>query len=220
MVCIADDGEVGVKTVQLRLLPLLFVALGASPAAAQMANFLMPEPAPFIAPGRLFSVAVPPPWQVALTEDPFTYQLVPPGSGDAFLSIRRLAVPAGAQPRQMALNAIEQRLSKMPLFKMAMRRDVRIAGMPAASVAGTYAFQGNLQFPRALEEIYLVSGDEAFIFHFECFEPQAGAYADALNRIYESFQPRPTLGSPFAPESDEENFPQLETIPESEKVPF
>lgn len=171
---------------------------------------------PFTAPNRIFSVNIPPSWGAALVEgDPDTVQFRShqlPGHGTLY--IRRLTVPAGAHPRQLLLNALEDRLRELPGFRLHQKRDVRVAGHPAASLVGAYDFHGNAQYPRALEEIYVVAGTDAYIFHFECAEPVAGAYAGDLTKLYTSFQPRApaTQSTPFA--VDEEK-----TVDDSE-LPF
>ncbi len=177
-------------------------------------DILAPPPKPFVAPGRLFSVQLPAAWEIILTKDPYTIQFAPETEGDAILWIRRIVVPAGAHPRQIRLQALEQRLRKMPSWKMVNQRDVRVAGKPGAAVIGTFAHQGNVQYPRALEEVYLVAGSEAFIFHFECFEPFAAAYAVELNKLYASFVPRPPGEiTPPAPENAGEQMPGVDAVP-------
>ena len=160
------------------------------------------KPEPFIAPGRLFAVEVPPGWGVALHEDdPYTIDFKGVGRpGNGILQIRRILVPKDAHTRQLILNALETRLSKLPNFKVASRRDVKIAGHRAAAIVGTYSYKGNIQYPLAIEEVYVVTGAEAFVFHFECFEPLARELAPDLNRFYTSFQPRPPGmdANPFA----------------------
>jgi len=169
-----------------------------------------PQPLPFIAPGRLFAVQLPAGWQVALHDkDPYTVDFIAASRpGEAAMQIRRIKVPAGAHPRQLMLNAIEQRLGKLPHFKLALKRDVPIAGGRGASVLGTYAYQGNLQFPRVIEEVYVVAGGEAFILHFECFEPSAGVFVPDLERFYLSFMPRPpAIDSPYAAPEERNEIP-------------
>lgn len=147
----------------------------------------------WVAPGRLFSIRVPQGWGLALHEnDPFTYDVRAVGrQGDALLQIRRIEVPNGARARQLMLNAIEQRLGKLPSFSLLSQRNVDIAGTRGAAVLGSYAFQGNVQFPRIVEEVYVVARSEAFILHFECFQPAATQFEKDLNLLYHSFQPRP-----------------------------
>ncbi len=151
------------------------------------------NPEPWVAPGRLFSVRVPAGWGVALhDDDPYTIDFRGvQRPGNAVVQIRRLAVPKGAHPRQLMLNAIESRLGKLPNFKVVNKRNVQIAGTKGAAVVGTYSYQGNIQYPLVVEEVYLVAGAEAFIFHFECFEPFAVELANDVNLFYASFMPRP-----------------------------
>ena len=182
----------------------------ASPAAAQ--NLLDPPPKMWVAPGQLFSVDLPPHWKPAVGDNPHEVQIIPAGSNDARLYIRRIQVPRGANPLQLALRAVEDRLSKLPAFKLLKKRKMELAGQKAASVIGTYAHQGNIQYPRVIEEIYMVYGGEAFILHFDCFEPAAARYASALNKLYGSFIPRPAASSIL--EGDpEEPFPQVDKVP-------
>lgn len=172
---------------------------------------------PFTAPGRLFSIEVPPGWAPALKKrDPDTVEIQAISRpGNAVLQIRRMAVPRGAHPRQLLLNALDRRLKKLPSFKMASKRDLTLAGYQAASVTGSYLYQGNVQYPLVLEEVYLVTGSEAFVLHFECFEPAAADLATELNKLYTTFQPRPGSGAegPFVPKEPGEAMPNPNTVP-------
>lgn len=196
----------------LRLLPglvLLLALFGFAPRAT--AGLFAPEVKPYVAPGRMFTAAVPPSWTVKEGKDPNEVQFYPTGPGDPVLYVRRITVPAGADPIQLALRAIDERLSKMPFFKLLSKRRVTLAGKKAATITGAYAHQGNIQFPRAIEEVYLVNDKEAFILHFECFEHTAGRFAAQLNGFYESFIPRP---------GDSPTVKQDRPFPEVEKMPF
>lgn len=154
---------------------------------------LLPPPAAWVAPGHLFKVTVPPSWNIALHDnDPQTIDFRSTDRDvEGTLQVRRITVPSGAKAKQLMLQAIDSRLKKLPMFKVKAQREVMISGLKAAAVTGTYRYQGNVQFPRAIEEIYVVAGDEGFVFHFECFEPAVDAFAEDLNTFYSSFQPRP-----------------------------
>lgn len=162
---------------------------------------------PFTAPSRAFQVTVPPGWGVALVpNDPDTVQFRAQNApGHGHLYIRRFNVPAGASAKQLLLNGLEQRLKKLPSFRLGQKRAVQLGGAPAASVVGTYDFHGNAQYPRVVEEVFVVVGTDGFVFHFECATPVANQYAPSLNLFYQSFQPRsaPAQG-PFAVEGEEE----------------
>jgi hypothetical protein len=122
-----------------------------------------------------------------------------------------VAVPVGASPRQLLLTALERRLSKLPNFRLAQKRAIHLAGVPAAATVGSYDFHGNAQYPRVVEEIYAVVGTDAYIFHFECATPAAASYAPDVALLYQSFQPRsaPVTG-PFAVEGEEEEIDDSE----------
>ena len=192
---------------------LFFVPLEAT---AQGIPGLRQEPKLFVAPGQEFTLKVPAGWQIALAPDqPGQVEFRPPGQfRDSFLIIRRYPVPAGAHPRQLLLRALETRLSKLPAFEKVNQRDVSIGGHPGAAIIGKYAHQGNLQYPRAIEEIFVVVGEEAFAFHFECFQPHAPALASAVNVLYSTFMPRAKRARPKL------KSPGTSTDPIVDKVPY
>jgi hypothetical protein len=184
----------------------IFALLMLSATVAQAQLQMMPfdgRGKPWIAPDRRFAIEIPPAWNVFIDEkDPSTVELRPAdGTGEASLFVRRVKVPVGASAKQLRLNALEQRLRKLPSFRELARRDAKIGPFIAAAVLGTYYFQGNAQFPRALEEVFIVQGEVAYVFHFECFEPLAPSFAADLDRVYKSFLPDPParLGSIEAP---------------------
>ena len=123
---------------------------------------------------------------------------------DAFVEMRRIPVSPGARPKQLALIAKDVRLGKMPHFRQLLVREMPVGGIPAASIMGTYWYQGNAEYPRLVEEIFLVGQTEGYVFHFECFEPLAQALAPEVNAIYSSFVPHPApMGpTPAAPQEE------------------
>ncbi len=184
-----------------------------------------PSSTPFVAPGQLFQIGLPYGWTpYTVDKDPNAIQFKNSvRGGDATLLVRKFMVPAEANPRQLVLNAIDQRLSRLPRFKVLQKRDVALAGHPAASVIGTYAFQGNLQYPRLIEQIFVIIGTEAYSLYFECFEPQASQYAGELNGMYGSFQPRvaaPSVQGPFAVPDDTPSPGESFKLPDPKDIPF
>lgn len=178
---------------------------------------------PFVAPGQLFQIGIPYGWTpYSVDKDPNAVQFRNTlRGGDATLLVRKFTVPSEARPRQLVLNAIDQRLAKLPRFRVIQKRDVAISGQPAASVIGSYSFQGNLQYPRLVEQIFVIIGTDAYSLFFECFEPQASQYAGELNSMYMSFQPRiqlPSAQGPFAV-PDETNDQQIR-LPDPRDIPF
>lgn len=183
-----------------RLATFTLLVVLSLPAAAQVAPYLdaMPEMPLrqrhlWVAPERLFALDLPTAWGVVdFDKARGITTLKPLDEGvDASLVIRHFAVPAGALPRQLLLNALEQRLDKLPSFRESERRDVTVAGSPAAVISGGYYYQGNAQYPRVIEELYVVRGAEAFTFHFECYAPLAARVGSVLEGIYKSFAIRP-----------------------------
>jgi hypothetical protein len=173
------------------------------------------EQAPYMAPHRLFSIRLPSNWSprtFADRPDLVEFRLID-SPITALLQVKRSAVMEGARARQLLLRAVELRLKKLPHFTETSRRDVNLGGVQGAAVTGVFWYQGNAQYPRALEEVFLVLGQDAYELHFECFAPLSGQMAGELNRLYQSFIPRPAMPSdtPQTPGDDEED--PLDNIP-------
>lgn len=212
--------DVGMRCTFYRFLTLFLTLLAISPAAhAQQQDMFSPmgapPQAPYIAPNRLFALNLPPGWITRTFPDrpDFVEVRMADRPGTAWLQVQRTLVAEGAKPRQMMARAVELRLKKLPHFREMLRRDVEINGVKAASVVGTYWYQGNAQYPRAVEEVYLVLGHDAYELHFECFEPYSHALAGDLNRLYASFVPRPPTQVPVAKDPDEDMDDALDRIP-------
>lgn len=180
--------------------------------------------APFVAPGQLFQIGVPQGWvPYSVDKDPNAVQFRNASRpGDATLTIRKFNVPEEARPRQLVLNAIDQKLSKLPRWRTIQKRDVAMGGAPASSVIGSYAYQANLQYPRLVEMVFVTYGTEAYQFFFECFEGSANAFAPELNTFYTSFRPRvaaPSVRGPFAAPEDP-NAGETYHVADPKDIPF
>lgn len=190
------------------VLALLCVLPTAARAQDAMSMMNGPTPmTPYLAADGSFALRVPQSWMVkddkAHQDRVHLRSLMAP---DAFVEMRKIAVSPGARAKQLALIAKETRLSKMPHFKTVVVREMPINGAPAASIMGTYWYQGNAEFPRVVEEIFLVGQKEGYVFHFECFEPMAPMLAPEVNAIYSSFVAHPQAAAPpgaAAPADDE-----------------
>lgn len=193
----------------LACMVLLLALLPAWPDAAWAqgmgGGFGGPPPAtPFLSGDGSFALKVPGSWAVKEQKgQKDRVSLRSLYAKDAFIEVRRMAVSPGARPKQLVLIAKEARLNKLPHYQDVVMREMVVGGVPAASIMGSYWYQGNAQFPRAVEELFLVSGNEAYVFHFECFEPLAQALAPDVNSIYSSFVAHP-VAAPAAPAGDDE----------------
>lgn len=170
--------------------------------------------APYLSGDGSFGLRVPMSWAIKeQRQEPGRVLLRSTMAADAFVEVRRFQVTPGARPKQLVLRALESRLSKLPHFASLMRRDLAVAGLPAASVMGTYWYQGNAQFPRAVEELFVVTGNEGYMFHFECFEPMAQALAPDVNSIYLSFAPHPPALAPAPMPNQSDDASPWDSIP-------
>lgn len=182
----------------LRRLSVLFtMCLFATQASAQSLGSLLQRSEAFTAPGRLFSVVLPAGWgfypnSARSSFAEFRHSDLGP---DAVLLVRQSKIAPGASPRHLMLLALEQTLSKLPGFRELGRRQLSVAGQPAFAVSGVYFQQGNRQFPRAFEEVYVVREDDCFTLRFDCFEPAFLGLAASVNGFYDSFTIRPSVGA-------------------------
>ena len=164
-----------------------------------------PAAQPYLSADGSFALKVPGSWAIkeekARKDRLLLRSLMAP---DAFVEMRKIRVSPGARPKQLALVAKDARLGKMPHFQQLVVREMMVAGMPAASIMGTYWYQGNAEYPRVVEEVFLVGQTEGYVFHFECFEPLAQALAPQVDAIYASFVPHPSPMTATLPPSQEE----------------
>lgn len=176
----------------------LWLAMAMLCARSSMAQSMFsarPPAVSYRAPDGSFGFKLPSGWvQSEWIHAPATAVFTIPNTADVWLQIRRVGVFANTQPRQLAARSREIRLQKLPHYVEAGHRDVSFGGLPGASVFGTYWYQGNAEYPRAVEEVFLISGHEAFAFHFECFAPMANNFGPLMTQLYESFVPYPANG--------------------------
>ncbi len=188
---------------------------------AQHPLFRAPAPRIFDSPDGLFQLQLPGKWQVTNFRPGESATLKPAGARpETQLIIQRIQVPPGAHPRLLRLKAVENRLGKLPGFRELAKADVVISGFPAASITAAYHYQGNIQYPRAVEEVFIVAGNEAFILHFECFEPDGSAYAKEVGIMYQSLKLRPNAQGSTQGSQGPKAQPKEENAPFVDKVTY
>lgn len=191
------------------------------PIYAQHPLFRAPAPRIFESPDGLFKLKLPGKWQITDFMPGQSATLKPAGARpETQLIIQRIPVPPGAHPRLLRLKAVENRLGKLAGFRELAKADVVISGFPAAAITASYHYQGNIQYPRALEEVFIVAGNEAFILHFECFEPDGSAYAKDVGIMYQSLQLRPRQQAPTKNPAPQKSQSKEETAPFVDKVTY
>lgn len=195
---------------------LVLSCLAAAPVRAQELGLGPPPSRPFLAGDGAFAAKVPSSWAASDFPKTHTVQFSIPGPGAAWLQVQRLQVPAGARPKQLLLRARESRLAKLPHFREFGRQELLVNGLRAATLSGDFWFQGNAEYPRAVEELFIVDGSEAFELHFECFEPMVGAMRADINAFYMSFVAHPgARGAPQSPTQETDGLQEM-----MDRVPF
>ena len=155
--------------------------------ATSLPSLAPPPPKIYQSPDAFLRFQVPAGWSVIQSNGSEKTVLAPvQTNGDAKILIERIEVPKGAHPRQLRLRAIEAIKTKLSGFQSQSERDIVISGLPAAVLTGTYPWQGNIQYPRALEQVFVVHGTHAIRIHFECFQPLASQHAAAVAVLYKS----------------------------------
>ena len=185
-----------------RAAPLLLVfalaMASARPALARddlgFAGMSGPQGKAWLSPDGAFAAQVPPSWQprAFLAAQVVEFHL-PQG---AWFQVRRVPVAPGTAPMQLLLRAREMRLAKLPHFQENGRGELSLGGAPAASVLGNFWYQGNAEYPRAVEEVFVVVGNEAFEMHFECFGPAMAALRPDVLHFYGTFVAHPAAAPP------------------------
>lgn len=161
------------------------------------------RPKPYLASDGSFAATVPNFWQPREFREAHVVEFRMPGAGNAWLQVRRTKVAPNTSPRQLMLRAREERLVKLPHYRELMRRDIAIGGSPGAGILGDYWYQGNAEYPRAVEEMFVVNGEEAFEMHFECFEPIVDSVRGDLMTFYLSFVAHPEATPAPKPATDD-----------------
>lgn len=173
----------------------------------------------FVAPSNLFSIQLPSRWHCTTDTDkldttPEHLEFVPSsGQSEASLVITHKEVLPGARAKQLMLRALEHRLNKLPHFQENSRKERDLNGVPAAWITGTYWYQGNAQYPRAIEEMFVILSNDAFTLHFECFAEKKNDVLSELDKIYNSFIARPSHNSASRPQTEEDASHSLDNIP-------
>lgn len=194
-------------TQAMRRISVAILLLLASPAAADLSPFKPPRPPVYTAPGRLFQLEIGPQWHVGPNEgrdDTVEFQLDNSGRGSALLRIRRRPVAEGAQAKQLMVRALEERRRSLPHLSDVVRGEKMLRSGRASAFTGLFWWQGNAQYKRVVEEVFVVMGKDGFELHLECFPPLYQAMASEREAIYQSFVPRPSSDHPEAVEQDDE----------------
>lgn len=179
-------------------------------------NIFGPQDKPYIAPDRTFSINIPREWQLQppTPAQPHTVTLGGPAKyGSGVLTITHIGVRAGAKAASLLRRRLAKPLGQLPRFEVIQRRKIALGTLRGPSVLARYAFQGNLQFPRLIEESIVVVGQDAYIFHFDGFAAAAPNYVPDLEAIYGSFLPRPAAALPDPYRESDKPLQDIERIP-------
>ena len=153
--------------------------------ASPSPSFRPPPPKIHQSPDGLLSFQIPAGWRLSEVDGSKKTLLIPENTSQhAKILIERIEVPKGAHPRQLRLRSLETHLRQLRGFQALSERDIVISGQAAAVVTGTYPWQGNIQYPRAVEQTFVVQGQRALRIHFECFEPSAAHFAPSVALLY------------------------------------
>jgi len=115
----------------------------------------------------------------------------------AQMVVKKVEVTAGAASSQLMLTTRDNHLAKLPNFTVEQVRKIRIANRTCTLLRARYDYQGNKQYPMALEQAYIIDGTEGFIVGMEVPYEVYGDMADRLQQVYKSFvHVRPKAAEP------------------------
>lgn len=85
----------------------------------------------------------------------------------------------------MAFNE-ERKLKKLPHFRKTGGGRLLLGDVKASLRSFTFDYQGNTEYPVAVEELYVVSGGKAIRVHFETMAHAMPAYGMDLKQLYDT----------------------------------
>jgi hypothetical protein len=106
----------------------------------------------------------------------------------ALLTIDVVDVPKSATVANVFLNQTE-RFKKKPHYKLVKKTNTLVDGSPAMTVAFTYDYLKNVEYPVGVQALYMVRGGKTYVVHFESQLQNFQLFAPALAQLYATFKP-------------------------------
>jgi hypothetical protein len=190
---------------------LLLGLLASLLAAGALANPLQlighGSPEAFVEPEGYYRVILPGGFACAPQKNKREVRCSGARGSQALVVLQVLDVPKSATVDLVALNEM-QRLKKKPHFKHLGSANETIDGSPARLEKFRYDYLGNVEYPVAVQALYLVRENKLFIVHFEAPLMSFSTYAKDLVELYGTFKPA---------QLDEGGHPVLESMVPAKK---
>ncbi len=169
------------------MLSLWVVLLAVTPARAGDMDFLEGNNAPaFTHSTGLYAFLPPGGWNCRQLPDSAAECRTSNGGAPAVLTISHLTVEGQLDSELMAINT-EKALKKLPHYKRLGGGRLLLGGVKASIRSFTFDYQGNTEYPVAVEELYVVSGGKAVRLHFETMTSAMPTYSGELRKVYDTF---------------------------------
>ncbi|MBI5497812.1 MAG: hypothetical protein HY904_22585 [Deltaproteobacteria bacterium] len=107
-------------------------------------------------------------------------------STGAMLRIEHWTIEGQLDSELMAFNE-ERKLQKLPHFRKNGGGRLLLGDVKASIRSFVFDYQGNAEYPVAVEELYVVSGGKAIRVHFEVMARAMPSHARDLKQLYDTF---------------------------------
>jgi hypothetical protein len=107
------------------------------------------------------------------------------GSAQGVCTITHFTIPGKLDAELMAFNA-EKELKKLPHYRKTGGGRLLLGEAKASIRSFMFDYQGNTEYPVAVEELYLVTGGKAVRVHFETMARAMPGYANDLRAVYDT----------------------------------
>jgi hypothetical protein len=140
---------------------------------------------PFAHSTGLFAFLPPPGWSCQQNRDSSVECRGQNGPQPGVLTVTHQTVEGQLDAELMALNA-EKQLKRLPHYQRTGGGRLLLGDVKAAIRSFRFDYQGNNEYPVAVEELYVVSGGKAIRVHFETMLLAMPHYMGDLKRFYDT----------------------------------
>lgn len=167
------------------LVVALGVPVGAHAQAGQLMDIMQQEAPPFSHSSGLYAFTPPGGWFCQQAKGGKVECKTGKGPAPGTFVITYSTIEGRLDSELMAFNE-ERRLQKLPHFKKTGGGRLVLGGAKASVRSFTFDYQGNTEYPVAVEELYVVTGGKAIRLHFETMARAMPAYGGDLRQIYDT----------------------------------
>jgi len=169
------------------MLSLFSLGLAAAPAAAQdIVDLFNERPPQIMHTSGLFTFVPPNGWDCHQNKDSSVECRTNNAGAAGTLFVTHSTIQGVLDSELMALNS-EKDLKKLPHYQRVGGGRILLGELKASIRSFVFDYQGNTEYPVAVEQLYVVSGSKAIKLHFETMRRTMPGYARDLKLVYDTF---------------------------------